>query len=722
MMAACLMITAFAACTSEDYESVPDGFPVGDSTTVVTMHLQGTVTPFTGDDGTTRAATDWDWQDGAVLYLQFYNGSNRIRSYAVYTKSTESWEIPTWAGTIGTKDKCEVYFFRGANTSSKTNVTLGPGICVYADRNASYAFENGVVTVSASLTPQTGRIRFLRATGTKVNNVKVEGITVFSAYDATTNTLSTSGNAIYADVTSSGYTNYINGKFTDSSNRQLTIGNDEDGYDKVMFSRTFGSNVLQTGHSGYMTIPTISTNKGWTVMNHSTTGTEVGHNWVDLGLSVCWATTNIGASNEGDYGNYYAWGETAIKNDYRWSTYKYCRGSETTLTKYCTSSDYGTVDNKTQLDLIDDVARQVWGGKWRMPTYIELNELNTQCTWTWTTQNGHKGYLVTGPNGKSIFLPAAGFRSGTSLLSDGSYGSYWSSSLSTAYPYNALFLLCGSGHNMNSDRRYYGNSVRPVITFDDNTPDPITDESRTFTFTGNGKTVTFTMKRVEAGTFQMGGSDSDASNDEKPVHSVTLTQDYYLGETEVTQALWYAVMGQKPTSGGLQWSSSYGVGDNYPAYYISYEDCQTFLSSLNSKLSSQLLGMKFNFPTEAQWEYAARGGNKSKGYLYAGSNTIGDVAWYIDNSSSKTHEVKGKQANELGLYDMSGNVWEWCYDWYGSYSSGGQTNPTGPSSGSNRVYRGGSWNVSAGHCRSSYRYNYSPSGRGPRLGFRLALQ
>ncbi len=463
MMAACLMITAFAACTSEDYESVPDGFPVGDSTTVVTMHLQGTVTPFTGDDGTTRAATDWTWQDGAVLYLQFYNGSNRIRGHAVYTKSTDSWNVPTWAGTIGTRDKCEVYYFDGADTSSKTNVTLEPGNCVYADLNASYVFDNdGVVTVSASLTPQTGRIRFLRATGTKANNVKVGGITVYSAYDATTNTLSTSGNAIYADVTSTGYTNYINGMFADSSNRQLTIGNDEDGYRNVMFSRTFGSNVLQTGHSGYMTIPTESTNKGWTVMD-PTTGTEVGHNWVDLGLSVCWATTNIGATNEGDYGDYYAWGETATKNDYSWSTYKYCQGSETTLTKYCTSSDYGTVDNKTQLDLADDAARQVWGGKWRMPTYDELNELSAQCTWTWTTRNGHNGYLVTGPSGKSIFLPPAGSRSGTGLNIGGSYGYCWSSSLITASPLSARVLyFYGSGHRMDSGSRYYGRSVRPV--------------------------------------------------------------------------------------------------------------------------------------------------------------------------------------------------------------------------------------------------------------------
>ena len=245
---------------------------------------------------------------------------------------------------------------------------------------------------------------------------------------------------------------------------------------------------------------------------------------------------------------------------------------------------------------------------------------------------------------------------------------------------------------------------------------------KSFTVTGNGKTVTFKMKMVQGGTFQM-GSESGAS-DEKPVLSVTLTKNYYIGETEVTQGLWYAVMGQKPTSDGSAWTSSYGLGDNYPAYYISYEDCEKFIAKLN-----QMTGQNFRFPTEAEWEFAAKGGNKSKGYTYAGSNTIGDVAWYTVNSYDKgtsssdygTHVVKTKSANELGLYDMSGNVWEWCYDWYGSYSSSAQTDPTGPTSGSYRVNRGGSWNSSATICRCAYRRRNTPSNRNYFIGFRFAL-
>ena len=225
--------------------------------------------------------------------------------------------------------------------------------------------------------------------------------------------------------------------------------------------------------------------------------------------------------------------------------------------------------------------------------------------------------------------------------------------------------------------------------------------------------VTFKMIYVEPGVFLM-GSDRGDSN-EQPVHSVTITKDYYFGETEVTQALWYAVMGYKPTSSGSQWSSSYGLGDNYPAYYISYEDVQEFLVKLNI-----LAGQKFRMPTEAEWEFAARGGNKSKGYIYSGSNTIDDVAWY---SSNKTHPVKTKAANELDIYDMGGNVWEWCSDWYGDYSSSAQTDPTGPATGSNRVKRGGSWGDYATYCRcANRRFNGILSDQSNYLvGFRLAL-
>ena len=239
-------------------------------------------------------------------------------------------------------------------------------------------------------------------------------------------------------------------------------------------------------------------------------------------------------------------------------------------------------------------------------------------------------------------------------------------------------------------------------------------------FTETIKGMSFDMVYVEGGTFQMGATSEqgrDYYSDEIPVHSVTLS-DYYIGKFEVTQGLWEKVMGttiheQRIKAG---YSSTNGVGSDYPMYYVNWEEAQEFCTRLG-----QLTGKNYALPTEAQWEYAARGGVKSRGYKYSGSNTIGNVAWYSDNSSSSTHPVATKQPNELGLYDMSGNVWEWCSDWYGSYSSESQSNPTGPSTGSNRVLRGGSWCNSARNCRVSFR-NYSyPSNRSFNDGFRFVL-
>ena len=225
------------------------------------------------------------------------------------------------------------------------------------------------------------------------------------------------------------------------------------------------------------------------------------------------------------------------------------------------------------------------------------------------------------------------------------------------------------------------------------------------TFRVNG--VEFKMIKVEGGTFSMGATleQTNYNNDEKPVHSVTLS-DYYIGETEVTQELWEAVMGSNP---------SYFEGDNQrPVESVSWNACQKFIKKLN-----RLTGKEFRLPTEAEWEYAARGGKYSRGYKYSGSNNSDEVAWYDSNSGSKTHPVKTKKDNELGLYDMSGNVWEWCNDWWGCYQSNSQTNPTGPSEGESRVLRGGSWNCDFVHVFS--RIISFPADRFDYYGLRLAL-
>lgn len=216
-----------------------------------------------------------------------------------------------------------------------------------------------------------------------------------------------------------------------------------------------------------------------------------------------------------------------------------------------------------------------------------------------------------------------------------------------------------------------------------------------------------TMVLVKGGTFRMGSNEGHSR--EKPVHRVSV-RDFYIGKYEVTQAQWQAVMGNNP--------SYFKDCDQCPVEQVSWEDVHDFLRKLNEKT-----GKIYRLPTEAEWEYAAGGGaqNRSK---WAGTNTeneLDEYAWYSVNSNLKTHPVGTKKANGLGLHDMSGNVWEWCSDWYGDYSSSGQTNPIGPPNGTHRVYRGGGWGNNAGFCRVAGR-GFAPSNRYSNLGFRLVRQ
>lgn len=231
---------------------------------------------------------------------------------------------------------------------------------------------------------------------------------------------------------------------------------------------------------------------------------------------------------------------------------------------------------------------------------------------------------------------------------------------------------------------------------------------------------TFNMIFVSAGSYVMGASEEQADpyEDELPAHEVKITKDFYILETEVTQGLWRTVMGNSPTASGPAWTSGYGLGSTYPAYYVNYSDVQSFITTLN-----KFTGLTFRLPTEAEWEFAARGGNRSQGYQYSGSNAIGDVAWYSLNSDTTTHKVKTMSPNELGLYDMSGNVWEWCSDWYDEnyYEYSPSKNPTGPATGTYRVFRGGVWFSASRFCRNAFRSAGYPKDRSPYVGFRIAM-
>ena len=299
--------------------------------------------------------------------------------------------------------------------------------------------------------------------------------------------------------------------------------------------------------------------------------------------------------------------------------------------------------------------------------------------------------------------------------------------VSMAVPHRVSSDIYG---DVNGDGKVDVEDVNEVINVILGLPHGGTSAMETYTVNG----VSFKMVKVEGGTFTMGATaeqGDDVYDNEKPAHQVMLSS-YSIGETEVTQELWVAVMGSNPSWFNGYGNSDYGSDHGYdygtnlqrPVEYVSLDDCQEFITKLN-----QLTGKTFRLPTEAEWEYAARGGNKSQGYKYAGSNTVGDVAWYWDNIPSQSSRASGfgtqtvatKSPNELGLYDMSGNVWEWCQDWWGSYSSGAQTNPTGPSSGSYRVNRGGGWDSDARRCRVSRRGGYVADYRYFDLGLRLAL-
>jgi formylglycine-generating enzyme required for sulfatase activity len=223
------------------------------------------------------------------------------------------------------------------------------------------------------------------------------------------------------------------------------------------------------------------------------------------------------------------------------------------------------------------------------------------------------------------------------------------------------------------------------------------------------------MVFVKGGVFQMGGD--DGGSDEKPIHSVTVN-DFYIGKYEVTQKEWRAIMGTNP--------SHFKDCDNCPVERVSWNDVQEYIKKLNAKT-----GKNYRLPTEAEWEYAARGGNQSKGYTYSGSNTTDNVAWNDENSydlgsehkNYGTNSVGQKSPNELGIYDMSGNVWEWCSDWYGSdyYKNSSSNNPKGANSGTYRVLRGGAWYNSPASCRIAFRFNCTPTFRFNRIGFRVVF-
>lgn len=274
------------------------------------------------------------------------------------------------------------------------------------------------------------------------------------------------------------------------------------------------------------------------------------------------------------------------------------------------------------------------------------------------------------------------------------------------YALSLVFMLCAISCGDDGD--------------EPNNPNGNNSTSKVETFTVNG--ISFNMVKVDGGTFQMGATEGqpvqtgeygDVKN--TPVHQVTLST-YRIGQTEVTAELWQAVMGSSPYSNSDEFVQA--VTNKLPVVHVSWNDCYVFIQRLN-----QLTGKKFRFPTEAEWEFAARGGNKSQDYIYSGSNDLGLVAWHSRNSSRRVHPVATKMANELNIYDMSGNATEYCSDFYGLYSSSAQTNPQGPTTSEDeylsRIMRGG--DAEQFTCAVAYRLRCQPDSPNDFRGFRLAL-
>lgn len=738
-IAAMLLLVLAASCSNSDVISdIADDAPH-----TATMKLIGGVRGF--DDS--RADAD-GWSNGDVIYLNFNTEGGVIEGKAAYNKATDTWSV-SYNGTLTERvvTQCKAYYFDAIESANGNEVSFNYSTAVYADYNASYFYKDGAISITALLMPQTARFRFKGTPGTEFS---VYGFYRYDGYRSKALTQSVS--SIYTRIESDGYSPYIYGFLSTESSTLVVFNGD------FSYSRTINDTEFTKGRTGKFTLPTEQNFTGWEKENHYIIFVVNGISFKMVRIAA--GTFTIGATEEqiGASDNESPAHQVMLTKDFyigetevTQALWYAVMGQKPTADGSAWDSSVGLGDNYPAYyiswnDCQEFISKlnQLTGLTFRLPTEAE---------WEYSARGGNKATLQTQYSGSNTIDDVVWYYSNSSSsthevagkianvlgLYDMSgnvwewcndwYGSsYYSSNPQTdptgptSGPYRVL--RGGSWSNIASCCRVAFRSNSSVTNRSSNIGmrlvlgDPLPKPDKLMTITANG--VSFNMKFVEAGTFTMGATSEqiEADSDESPAHQVTLTKDYYLGETEVTQALWYAVMGQKPTSDGSVWESSYGLGDNYPAYRISWNDCQEFITKLN-----QLTGLTFRLPTEAEWEYAARGGNKATTQtLYSGSNTIDDVAWYWVNRSSSTHAVAGKSATALGLYDMSGNVWEWCNDWYGSYSSGAQTDPTGPSGGTDRVLRGGSWNNSqATSCRVANRLDYSVAYRSSTFGMRLAL-
>jgi len=404
----------------------------------------------TSYDGTTRAAAANDWENGDVVYLQLYNGGSWASAKAEYISSSKKWRVTCEKALIEASNAyCYAYYFEGVNPEFKSSwITYDYMTEAYYTQSGKYTYTSNSIYVSATMQPQGCRLRFKGTVGTKI---RIHNSSYYYYFNTGSFFFNGRSGSIILTVNSNGYTDYFvvyrNNELSNFFLQNLTTG---DG-----FTRYFDSNTLKEGESGYFTIPTTSNLRGWT-RTIVPTGSSNGHDYVDLGLPSgrVWATCNVGASKPEEFGGYYAWGETEEKSSYDWSNYAYCSGSKETC--YSIGNDIAGYSQY-------DVARAKWGGNsWRMPNESQVQELIDNCTMSWILFNGKNGILVKGPNGNSIFLPAAGYKSGTNY-DEGSFGAYWASTPSSSSISGARYLLFAKDNWwITTEDRCLGFTVRPV--------------------------------------------------------------------------------------------------------------------------------------------------------------------------------------------------------------------------------------------------------------------
>lgn len=413
---------------------------------ICAMTFNGALVPFSIDVANhvqTRAASS-EWADGTTLYIVFSTSSSSIYGTATYNAS-RGWSI-SYTGTLPSSQagKCKVYYFESPSKEDYSSVQLSSESIVYLDDNGYYEYNQATNTcvVNSTLAPAVSRIRFKGANGTKIT---LSGISQYVSYTFSNGQLNATTTDIDLTVGSSGYTPYVYGFLEEESNREMSVTNGD-----YIYTTICGNGVFALGESGYMNIPTTTSHNGWTVKQAMQTSGAV-----DLGLSVKWAACNLGALSPEEYGDYYAWGETATKDDYSSTTYLYIGqyGSYTNIGENIAGTQY-------------DAAFVKLGGAWRMPTTEQIQELIDKCSIEEMTYKGIVGQQVKGPNGQYIFIPISGYKDGRSIKNRGEYGYalFWASQFDTSYTGSSAYGYWGSSdrgqtHTWN---RMYGLPIRPV--------------------------------------------------------------------------------------------------------------------------------------------------------------------------------------------------------------------------------------------------------------------